>query len=67
MHKKSQMAFFAALLDPVEFLNFTLFYDVPKSLESCRQSWKISEQSIIGVRMEKSRPLERVEKANQII
>ena len=66
MHEKSQMAFFAALLNSAKFLDFTLIYSAPKSLKSC-QSWKISEQSITGVRMEKSRPLERVQLANQII
>ena len=66
MHEKSQMAFFAALLNSAKFLDFALFYGAPKSLKSC-QSWKISEQSITGVRMEKSRPLERVQLANQII
>lgn len=44
-----------------------MFYSAPKSLKSC-QSWKISEQSITGLQMEKSwRPLERVQLANQII
>ena len=44
-----------------------MFYSAPKSLKSC-QSWKISEQSITGVQMEKSwRPLEQVQLANQII
>ena len=43
MHEKSQMTFFAALLDSAGFLNFTLFYGAPKSLKSC-ESWKISEQ-----------------------
>ena len=33
MHEKSQMAFFASLLDSAEFLNFTLFYGAPKSLK----------------------------------
>ena len=42
MPGKSQMAFFAALLDSAGFLNFTLFYSVPKSLKSCErcESWK---------------------------
>ena len=65
MHEKSQMAFFAALLNSAKFLDFTLTYDAPKSLKSC-QSWKISGQSITGLRMEKSRPRERVQLANQI-
>ena len=61
---KSQIALFATLFDSAECLNVTLFYGVPKGLKSC-QSWKISEQSVTGVRMEKSRPLERVQLAIQ--
>ena len=63
---KSQMALFAALLDSAEYLSFTLFYGVSKSLKSY-QSCKISKQSVTGVRMEKCRPLERAQVANQII
>ena len=63
---KSQMTLFAALLDSAEFLSFTLFYGVSKSLKSY-QSCKISKQSVTGVRLEKCRPLERAQVANQII
>ena len=63
MHEKSQMAFFAALLDSTCLI--FKFYIVLRSTKKLEKLRKL--ENFRAVRMEKSRPLERVQLANQII
>ena len=63
MHEKSQMAFFAALLDSTCLI--FKFYIVLRSTKKLEKLRKL--ENFRAVRMEKSRPLERVKLANQII
>ena len=43
MHEKSQIAFFTALLDSAEFLNFTVLYGALKSLKILKKNYLESD------------------------